>query len=30
MKKSYTKASALKRQPLTAVTAGKPVSGVIN
>lgn len=28
MKKSYVKPAALKRQPLTAVTAGKPVSGV--
>jgi len=30
MKKSYVKPTALKRQALTAVTAGKPVSGVIN
>jgi len=28
MKKSYVKAAAMKRQPLTAVTAGKPVSGM--
>lgn len=28
MKKPYTKAAAARRQPLTVVTAGKPVSGI--
>jgi hypothetical protein len=30
MKKPYVKTAALKRQPLTAVTAVKPVSGAGN